>query len=206
MIVRPEVAAPILVVASGYALGWWRLRRRGGVVEGWRVAASAGGWLSLVIALSSPLDRLAHASFAAHMTQHLLLIGVAAPLLLLADPFAALCWALPGPIRARAGRQLRVGTPLRGLWRVLTAASVAWLAHVAAVLDLAPARRLRCGHRRSLHPRPRAPGLLRNRACCSGGRSSTRRLDCEPRSATVSAWSIWCSPRCRVRCSVCCSR
>jgi cytochrome c oxidase assembly factor CtaG len=133
MIVRPEVAAPILVVASGYALGWWRLRRRGGVVEGWRVAASAGGWLSLVIALSSPLDRLAHASFAAHMTQHLLLIGVAAPLLLLADPFAALCWALPGPIRARAGRQLRVGTPLRGLWRVLTAASVAWLAHVAAV-------------------------------------------------------------------------
>ena len=97
MIVRPEVAAPILVVASGYALGWWRLRRRGGVVEGWRVAASAGGWLSLVIALSSPLDRLAHASFAAHMTQHLLLIGVAAPLLLLADPFAAFCWALPGP-------------------------------------------------------------------------------------------------------------
>jgi putative membrane protein len=131
--VRPEVAAPLLVVAGAYAVGWWRLRRRGGEVSSWRVAASAGGWLSVLVALSSPIDRLAHASFAAHMTQHLLLIVVAAPLLLLADPFAALCWALPPSIRARAGRLLRRGAALRGVWRVLTAASVAWLVHVAAV-------------------------------------------------------------------------
>ena len=114
-LVRPEVAAPLLIVAGAYAIGWWRLRRRGGAVLGWRVAASVGGWLSVLVALSAPLDRLAHASFAAHMVQHLLLIVGAAPLLLLADPFAALCWALPARIRAPVGRLLRPGTPLRAL-------------------------------------------------------------------------------------------
>ena len=132
-IVRPEVAAPLLIVAGAYAIGWWQLRRRGGSVSGWGVAASAGGWLSVLVALSTPLDRLAHASFAAHMVQHLLLIVCAAPLLLLADPFAALCWALPAPVRSHAGRLLRPGTPLRTLWRGLTTVWVAWLAHVAAV-------------------------------------------------------------------------
>ena len=131
--VRPEVAATVLIVAGAYAVGGWQLRRRGGTVSGWRIAASAGGLLCVLVALSAPLDRLAHASFAAHMLQHLLLIVGAAPLLLLADPFAALCWALPAPARVRAGRLLRVGTPLRALWRGLTAVSVAWLAHVAAV-------------------------------------------------------------------------
>src|SRR5262249_47509890 len=135
-LVRPEVVAPLLIVTGTYAVGWWRLRRRGGDIAGWRVAASAAGWLSVLVALSSPFDRLAHASFAAHMTQHLLLIVVAAPLVLLADPFAALCWALPGPLRAGAGRLLRPGTALRGVWRALTTASVAWLAHAAAVLLL----------------------------------------------------------------------
>jgi len=132
-IVRPEVAAPVLIMAGAYAFGWWQLRRRGGAASGWRVAASAGGLLSVLVALSGAVDRMAHASFAAHMVQHLLLIVVAAPLLLLADPFAALCWALPAPVRARAGRLLRPGTALRGLWRALTLVSVAWLAHVAAV-------------------------------------------------------------------------
>jgi len=130
---RPEVVAPLLIVAGAYAVGWWRLHWRGGSVSRWRVAASAGGLASLAIALSTPLERMAHASFAAHMTQHLLLIVAAAPLLLLADPFAALVWALPSPVRGRAGRWLRSGAWLRRLWHGLTLMSVAWLAHTAAM-------------------------------------------------------------------------
>jgi len=130
---RPEVAAPLLVAAGAYAIGWWRLRRRGCPVPAWRVVASAGGLLSLSIALSSPLERMAHASFAAHMVQHLLLIGAAAPLLLLANPFAALVWALPSPVRGGVGRWLRPGAWLRRLWQGLTVMSVAWLAHTAAM-------------------------------------------------------------------------
>jgi cytochrome c oxidase assembly factor CtaG len=116
-----------------YAVGGWQLYQRGGELSARRVAASAGGFLSLVVALSNPVDRLAHASFAAHMTQHLLLIVAAAPLLLLADPFAALCWALPDALRLHAGQRLRRGALLRGVWRALTAASLAWLTHVAAI-------------------------------------------------------------------------
>jgi putative membrane protein len=130
---RPEVVAPLLILAGAYAVGWWRLRRRGGSVPGWRVAASAGGLVSLSLALSAPLEQLAHASFAAHMVQHLLLIVAAAPLLLLANPFAALVWALPAPARGSVGRWLRPGAPLRRLWRGLTLMSVGWLAHTAAM-------------------------------------------------------------------------
>ena len=49
----------------------------------WRFAASAA---ALFIALIWPLDVLSELSFAAHMAQHMLLIGVAAPLLVLSRP------------------------------------------------------------------------------------------------------------------------
>ena len=124
---RPEVAATLVLVAGAYAIGWSRLARRGEPVSRWRLAAAGAGVLSLAVALLSPLDRMAHASFAVHMVQHLLLIAVAAPLLLLADPFAALLWVLPSPLRAAAGRLLRPALLLRRLGLRLTALPVAWL-------------------------------------------------------------------------------
>ena len=147
---RLDVAALVLIGAGAYALGSWRLRRRGGALSGRGLAAWVSGLLGVALALSSPVDRLAHASFAVHMTQHLLLVAVAAPLLLLGNPFAVFCWALPASLRGPAGRLLRAGTLLRGLGRVLTTMSVAWLAHVAAIwlwhipdaYDLAVADRL----------------------------------------------------------------
>lgn len=131
--VRPEVVAPLLLATGAYAVGWWRLRRRGGSLPVWRGAAYAGGLLSLLVALSTPLDRLAHASFAAHMAQHLLLIVGAAPLLLRADPFPVLVWALPRRLRVATGRLLRPGRPLRRLGRGLSLMTVAWLAHVVTI-------------------------------------------------------------------------
>jgi cytochrome c oxidase assembly factor CtaG len=130
---RPEVAAPLVLAATAYAVGRWRLRRRGGSLPPTRGAAYAGGLLSLLVALSTPLDRLAHASFAAHMAQHLFLIVGAAPLLLLADPFPVLVWALPRRLRLATSRLLRPGRPLRRLGRWLSLMSVAWLAHVVTV-------------------------------------------------------------------------
>lgn len=131
--VRPEVAAPLLLATGAYAVGSWRLRRRGGSLPVSRGAAYAGGLLSLLVALSTPLDRMAHASFAAHMAQHLLLIVGAAPLLLLADPFPVLVWALPRRLRVATGRLLRPGRPLRRLGRGLSLMTVAWLAHVVTI-------------------------------------------------------------------------
>ena len=95
----------LLLAASaiGYAAGALRLRRagRGGVLGARRMLAFAAGMLLLVLALLSPLDALAERSFAAHMTQHLLLMLGAPPLLVLAQPVIAWMWCL-GPERRRA--------------------------------------------------------------------------------------------------------
>jgi putative membrane protein len=126
---RPEVVAPLVLVAGAYAVGWWRLSRRGESLSPWRVTAAAGGFVSLFVALSPALERAAHVSFLGHMIQHLLLVAAAAPLLLLSDPFAGLLWALPRGLRRGAGRLVRPGAALRRLGRWLTGMSVAWLAY-----------------------------------------------------------------------------
>jgi putative membrane protein len=85
------------------------------------------------VALLSPLDALAHRLFVAHMVQHMLLVVLAAPALLLADPFPALLWALPAKARRWGGTLLTRGAPVRGMWRAMTRAPVAWLAYAAVL-------------------------------------------------------------------------
>src|SRR5262245_24813341 len=100
----PELILPLAAVAIVYAFGWWRLTRRGPRGRPpWRLAAAGAGWLALAAALLSPLASLGHVLFSAHMVQHLLLMAVAAPLLLLADPLPAVLWGLPRALRHRAG-------------------------------------------------------------------------------------------------------
>jgi len=79
------------------------------------------------------LHGAAHESFAAHMMQHLLLIVVAVPALLLADPLPAVMWALPCAIRRAVRRALVAGAMPRRLWRALTRMPVAWTLHVTAL-------------------------------------------------------------------------
>jgi putative membrane protein len=130
---RPEVWVPLLVLGTAYAAGWGRLLRRARQLAPWRPVLALAGLGSLAVALLSPLDTLAHRSFAAHMVQHMLLVALAAPALLLADPFPALMWALPAWARRRAGRLLVRGAAVRRLWRATTRAPVAWLAHAAVL-------------------------------------------------------------------------
>lgn len=53
------------------------------------------GVLTLLLALVGPLDHAADTSAAWHMTQHLLLLAVAAPLLVLGAPARQLAWLVP---------------------------------------------------------------------------------------------------------------
>jgi putative membrane protein len=128
----PELVLPLAAVAGLYAVGWWRLARRG-VRPSWRPVAAVGGLLALAAALLTPVAALGHFLFAAHMTQHMLLMAVAAPLLLLADPLPAVLWALPRPLRLRAGRRLTGGHPLRATWERLTTVPVAALVYAAVL-------------------------------------------------------------------------
>ncbi|HYY73775.1 MAG TPA: cytochrome c oxidase assembly protein, partial [Solirubrobacterales bacterium] len=99
----------------------------------WRPALTLVGLGSLALALVSPLDAYAHRRFTAHMLQHMLLVAVAAPALLLADPFAALLWALPTRVRIPVGRLLVRGAPVRWVWRILTRMPVAWIAYAGVL-------------------------------------------------------------------------
>ena len=74
----------------------------------------------LAIALSSPLDALSEQLFWAHMVQHVLLIMVAAPLMILARPWVRLWRCLP----------LRARRPLgKSLARDERTAALRWTAH-----------------------------------------------------------------------------
>jgi putative membrane protein len=113
----------------------------------WRALAFYGGLLSILVALSGPMDDLSDKLLWAHMTQHLLLMTIAAPLLVLGAPWLV-CWrALPlGFRRPVAGAvvqspRLRV---LRRVARLISLPVVAWVLfngdlavwHVPALYDL----------------------------------------------------------------------
>jgi putative membrane protein len=126
------VGVPLLTALL--AVGWVRLGRRSATpLTARRPALGVAGLGAIVVALASPLDALAHERFAAHMLQHMLLTMVAAPLLLLADPFPAALWALPPALRRRLARGLVRGAPLRAVAARLIAPWTAGLLHVATL-------------------------------------------------------------------------
>jgi putative membrane protein len=130
----PAVTLPLLALAAAWGIGARRVWARAGRWHGVRrrdAALFAAGWLALAVALVSPLHALGGALFSAHMAQHELLAAVAAPLLVLARPEAALAWALPARWRQPAAA---LGTGALGdALRALTRPLAAWWLHAAAL-------------------------------------------------------------------------
>ncbi|HEY0513491.1 MAG TPA: cytochrome c oxidase assembly protein [Thermoanaerobaculia bacterium] len=127
----------LLLALSGglYAAGLARLWRRAGVGQGirrWEAACFAGGWLSLIVALISPLDTLGGVLFSAHMAQHEVLILVAAPLMVLGRPLAPFLWALPLGARERVGKGTQAPA-FAAVWRALTAPLAVFVIHGLAL-------------------------------------------------------------------------
>lgn len=94
----PLLLAGLATIAWLYSQGvktiWWRSGVGQGITP-WQALAFNGGLTALFLAFISPLAALSSDLFIAHMAQHLLLILVAAPLLVLGNAPAALAWALP---------------------------------------------------------------------------------------------------------------
>lgn len=139
---RPEVLIPLIVAGVIYFRGWRRLRvngqRRSVLANGWRLAAYVGGLLLIGLALLSPIDVLASQLFFMHMIQHLLLVMLAPPLLMLASPMPFLLWGLPRDIRRPVGRGLsgllHRNSSSRKLLRQATAPGAAWLLFVITLI------------------------------------------------------------------------
>ena len=84
--------------------GLWYTSTAGGGIGRWEVVAFGGGWLVLGVALLSPLHALGGLLFSAHMLQHVLLMLIAAPLLVLGRPHMPFLWGLPSLGRRGVGK------------------------------------------------------------------------------------------------------
>ena len=129
---EPLVLAPVLVAAALYARGFATLARRMPYRFGaWRMVAFTAGLAVVLLAASPLLDELSHALLQAHMTQHLMLMLVAPPLLWMGAPLAPMLLGLPRPLRRAVARGL--GTLVaRCLARVLGHPVLGWTAFVIA--------------------------------------------------------------------------
>jgi putative membrane protein len=136
----------LLIALLLYALGLRALWRRGighGVTAA-RAASFLAGWWVLALAMIWPLDALGDWLLSAHMAQHMLLMALAPPLLLLGHPGPVWLAILPAHWARRVMRPLRGPAGRRG-WRRLASPTFAmflqtvvmWSWHLPAAMALA---------------------------------------------------------------------
>jgi putative membrane protein len=119
----PLVVIPLVITAAIFIFGKPRSSE---------ALFFAGGWLALIIGLVSPMHAWGRVLFSAHMTQHEVLMLVAAPLLVLSHPLVTFLRALPVQWSRRIGNLGKI-VWLRRLWRAITIPLVAWLVHAIAL-------------------------------------------------------------------------
>jgi cytochrome c oxidase assembly factor CtaG len=127
--------AVLLLVAWIYVRGWRRARSFiHHESDSSRLIAFLAGVATLFVALESPLDSFDSIYLAAHMTQHLLLMMVAPPLVLLGHPVLPILQGLPKPFVKEALGPFLTWRPLRRFFSWLTSPPVAWGAFVASTI------------------------------------------------------------------------
>ena len=144
-LVEPSVSLPVVVTAAVYLRGWSLVRRRlAPRIDARHAVVFLSALAIMMLALSPPLEALAHRWLAAHMVQHMLLIVIVAPMLWMGAPVVPLLVGLPRSVRGMVLRALN-GPGLRLLTRWLLHPAVGWIAfalgfwawHAPALYDLA---------------------------------------------------------------------
>jgi cytochrome c oxidase assembly factor CtaG len=131
----PGLICLLVVAAWLYLRGWRSLHRqspRRYTPE--RLAAYLGGLSALFAALASPLDAFGNLLLEAHMVQHLLLIFVAPPLILLGQPILPILRGLPPRVLKDGLGPFLSWRWLRRAGRRLTHPVVCWLAMAGAIV------------------------------------------------------------------------
>lgn len=132
----PSVLIGALLAGWLYARGTATIWRHAGgrrALPGWRVFCFWAGLAALVLALASPLDTLAGTLFSAHMGQHLLLVAVVPPLMLLGLPLLVVLDGLPRGWRRWLVDRWQAREWPGALWWWLTQPLLAWVLNAAGV-------------------------------------------------------------------------
>jgi cytochrome c oxidase assembly factor CtaG len=130
-----------------YLIGLRRIWAQAGTgcgVRTWEAAAFATGSLTIAIALLSPVAWLSEILLSVHMTQHMLLMLVAAPLFMFGRPLFVWLWTISPERRTPMMAGLR-SPAVQGSWRAMTSplavfliqATALWLWHVPALYEAA---------------------------------------------------------------------
>jgi len=144
--IDPAIALALLVCAVLYLRGWRVLHRvMPARFPGWRAGVFLAGLAGLWLAIASPLDAFSSLLLSAHMIQHLLLMSVAPPLILLGTPLLPLVRGLPRAFAHDGLGPFLAWPALRDLGSFLTHPVAAWLAmalslcawHLPPAFDLA---------------------------------------------------------------------
>jgi cytochrome c oxidase assembly factor CtaG len=134
---------PPLVLCALLAVLYWLGSRRTltpalkRTAQRWRSAGFYAALAVLLLALCSPLDTLSDKLFWAHMVQHVLLMLVAAPLIVLSHPWIRLWRCLPLGTRRWLARGLSHGrstAPLRAFCRFIGRPTPSFLAFSTVLL------------------------------------------------------------------------
>jgi cytochrome c oxidase assembly factor CtaG len=131
---NPLILASLGLAVYGYIRGLLRLNSaaRARLFGGLRYAAFTAGIVTLFSALISPFDTLDDQLFSAHMVQHLVLLMIAPPLLILGRPALACFWAFPLPGRRAIGR-VWIRSGLKHAVHVVMSPIFVWLLCSAAL-------------------------------------------------------------------------
>jgi putative membrane protein len=111
----------VAVVVTGllYLHGGRLSATASGAGKRWRGAAFYCGLATVVLAVDSPIDAYADRLFWVHMVQHVLLMMVAPPLLLIGRPWPRLARPLPLDLRRPLARTMLAGNALAPVRRAL---------------------------------------------------------------------------------------
>ncbi len=130
----PAALVLIPLAALLYARGLASLGSRRRFHDGWRPRLFYLGLAAAFAALVGPLDHLADELFAAHMAQHVVLILIAVPLVLLGAPVIPIMRGVPRAVRRDALIPLLKLRPVRAFLRLISHPLVAWALFIGGFL------------------------------------------------------------------------
>ncbi|MEE9286058.1 MAG: cytochrome c oxidase assembly protein [Dehalococcoidia bacterium] len=128
----PTVLLAVLLPGVLYGRGMRRWTAQPRLMKPWQPYSFYAGLTVVFVALSSPLDALADDLFVMHMVQHLLLLMLAPPLILVGAPTTPVLLGLPRAARQHVVKPLMQSQAVRAAYRLITAPPVAFGLFVAA--------------------------------------------------------------------------